>query len=83
LIGENKILDYVIGDIKNGWTFEKRNGQVELWYNDKNKIFGIYLHEQPQQWIMQAVVKTKKDADKFFVKVTDMVSSISEEIPNG
>ncbi|MGP8080436.1 MAG: hypothetical protein ACLPVI_08010 [Dehalococcoidales bacterium] len=67
-------MDFTIGKIKNGWTLEKRNGQVELWFNHKNKTYGIYLHDKPEQWTMQAIVKSKTDADKFFVMINDMVS---------
>ena len=67
------MLNFAIDTRKNKWTLKKRNGKVELWYNNRNKIYGIYLHEQPQQWIMQAIVKTEQEADKFFLKVIEMV----------
>jgi hypothetical protein len=67
------MLNFAIENAKYKWTLKKRNGKVELWYNNKNKIYGVYLHEQPQQWIMQAIVKTEHEADKIFLKVIDMV----------
>jgi hypothetical protein len=67
------MLDFAMENAKNGWTLKKQEGKVELWYNNKNKIWGVYLHERPDQWIMQAIVKTHQDADKLFVDVIDMV----------
>jgi hypothetical protein len=67
------MLNFAIENAKHKWTLKKRNGKVELWYNNKNRIYGVYLHEQSQQWVMQAIVKTEQEADKFFVKVIDMV----------
>jgi hypothetical protein len=67
------MLNFAIDDSKNKWTLKKSNGKVELWYDNINKVYGVYLHEQPQQWIMQAIVKTEQEADRFFIKVIDMV----------
>ena len=42
------MLDLAAGKAKHEWTLKKREGKVELWYNNKNKIWGVYLHEQPE-----------------------------------
>jgi hypothetical protein len=67
------MLDLAAGKAKDEWTLKKQEGKVELWYNNKNKIWGVYLHEQPEQWIMQAIVKTPQDAYKLFADIIDMV----------
>ena len=73
------MLDLAAGKAKDEWTLKKQEGKVELWYNNKNKIWGVYLHEQPGQWIMQAIVKTSQDAYKLFADVIDMVKQISKD----
>lgn len=69
--------DYAIGDMEYEWSLEKRDGQVELWYNDKSGYYGVYLYEHSQQsedWILHVVRKTEDEAEKIFYTVADMLS---------
>jgi hypothetical protein len=64
--------------IGEGWVLKKHVGEVALWYNDKKGCWGVYLSEGHDKWLMQAIVKTEKEANKFFDEVTDMVKEIPE-----
>ena len=64
--------------IGEGWVLKKHVGEVALWYNDKKGCWGVYLSEGHDKWLMRAIVKTEKEANKFFDEVTDMVKEIPE-----
>jgi hypothetical protein len=67
-----------VNGIGEGWVLKKHVGEVSLWYNDKKACWGVYISDGPDRWLMQAIVKTEKEANKFFDEVTDMVKEIPE-----
>ena len=69
--------DFAIGDMEDGWILKKREGRVELWFNNESGYYGIYLYENVQQpepqWLLHAVRKTEEEANNIFDTVVDMV----------
>lgn len=70
--------DRAVKGIGEGWVLKKRVGEVALWYNDKKDCWAVYISDGPDRWLMQAIVKTEKEAEKFFDSVTYMVKEIPE-----
>ena len=70
--------DRAVKGIGEGSVLKKRVGEVALWYNDKKDCWAVYISDGPDRWLMQAIVKTEKEAEKFFDSVTDMVKEIPE-----
>jgi len=66
---------YPINGTEGDWQLLKREGKVEMWYNNKSTRFGVYLYEREtdDDWRLHAIRINRQDAEQLFQAVVNIV----------